>query len=110
MTTRQERTRHNGHNWSETSILNITPIAGYSRGVTEQANPPESNGSEERRLIFEPPDKHVAADRVGKTLVNLAGSISKALGAEDEPVVLNRKGRHVSIKSLEDLIDRALEE
>jgi hypothetical protein len=31
------------------------------------------------------------------------------VGAEDEPVVLNRKGRHVSIKSLEELIDSALE-
>ena len=87
----------------------MTPIAGIVAGVTEQATPPASNGSEEGTLIFEPPAKHVAADRAGKTLVNLAGAINKALGAEDEPIVLNRKGRHVSIKSLEDLIDRALE-
>jgi hypothetical protein len=52
----------------------------------------------------------VAADRAGKTLVNLAGAINKAIRAEDEPIVVNRKGRHVSIKSVEDLIDRALED
>jgi hypothetical protein len=58
---------------------------------------------------FEPPDKHVAAERASKTLLNLAGAINAAVGAEDEPIVVNRKGRHVSIKELEDLIDRALE-
>ncbi|MEJ3750368.1 hypothetical protein WEI85_44815 [Actinomycetes bacterium KLBMP 9797] len=59
---------------------------------------------------FEPPEKHKAADRAGKTLGNMAGSISAAIGAESTPVVLDRKGPHVSIKDLEDLIDRALEE
>jgi hypothetical protein len=39
----------------------------------------------------------------------MAGSINKALGADDIPVVLDRKGPHVSIKDLEDLIDKALE-
>jgi hypothetical protein len=58
----------------------------------------------------EPPEKHKAADKVGKTLGNMVGSINAAIDAEDIPVVLNRKGRHVSIKDLEDLIDRALEE
>jgi len=60
-------------------------------------------------VTFEPPDKHVAADRAGKMLSQMAASINKALGADDEPVVLNRKGRHVSIKSLEELIDKALD-
>ena len=60
-------------------------------------------------MTIEPPEKHVAADRAGKALINLAGAINKALGAEDDPIVVNRKGRHVSIKSLEDLIDEALE-
>jgi hypothetical protein len=59
---------------------------------------------------FTPPEKHKAADRAGKTLGNMAGSINRALGAEDEPVVLNRKGPHTSIKDLEDLIDKALED
>lgn len=59
---------------------------------------------------FTPPEKHKAADRAGKTLGNMAGSINKALGADDEPVVLNRKGPHTSIKDLEDLIDKALED
>jgi hypothetical protein len=56
------------------------------------------------------PETHKAADRAGKTLGNMAGSINKALGLDDEPVVLDRKGSHVSIKNLEDLIDKALEE
>lgn len=30
-------------------------------------------------MTFEPPAKHVAADRAGKTLGNMAGSINKAL-------------------------------
>lgn len=60
-------------------------------------------------MTFEPPAKHLAADRLGKTLGNMAGSINRALGADDEPVVLNRKGRHVSLKSLEELIDTALD-
>ena len=61
-------------------------------------------------MTFEPPERHKAADRAGKTLGNMAGSINKALGLDDEPVVLNRKGPHVSIKDLEDLIDEALAE
>jgi hypothetical protein len=69
--------------------------------VTEHAIPAEE--------LFVPPDKHVAADRAGKRLVNLAGAISAALEADDQPVVVNRKGRHVSIKGLEDLIDAALD-
>ncbi|GAA4705089.1 hypothetical protein [Phytohabitans rumicis] len=59
---------------------------------------------------FDPPEKHKAADKAGKTLGNMAGSINAAIGAGDTPVVLDRKGRHVSIKDLEDLIDSALEE
>lgn len=62
------------------------------------------------RMTFEPPEQHKAADRAGKTLVNLAGAINRTLGTEDEPMVLNRRSRHVSIKALEDLIDKALEE
>jgi len=80
---------------------------GYSRGVTEQDVPRESNGSEEETFI--PPARHVAADQAGKRLINLAGAISRAIGAEDEPIVVNRTGRHVSFKSLEELIDKALE-
>ena len=64
----------------------------------------------QRRLTITPPQKHKAADKAGKTLGNMAGSINRALGTEAEPVVLNRKGRHVSIKNLEDLIDKVLEE
>ena len=59
-------------------------------------------------MTFEPPPQHVAADKAGKTLGIMADSINKALGAEDEPIVLNRKGRHVSFKNLEDLIDEVL--
>jgi hypothetical protein len=75
--------------------------------VTAEEIPPASNASEEETFV--PPVRHVAADRAGKQLVSLAGAINRAIGAEDEPIVLNRKGRHVSIKSLEDLIDKALE-
>jgi hypothetical protein len=85
-------------------VISVNPIesghdvhGGYSRDVTEHDH------------AFEPLEKHVAADRAGKTLLNLAGAINKAVGAEDEPIVVNRKGRHVSIKELEDLIDKALE-
>lgn len=59
-------------------------------------------------MRIEPPEKHRAADNAGKTLGNMAGSINSALELDDEPVVLDRKGRHVSIKQLEDLIDQAL--
>jgi hypothetical protein len=59
---------------------------------------------------IEPPEKHKAADNAGKTLGNMVGSINAAIGANDIPVVLDRRGPHVSIKDLEDLIDRALEE
>lgn len=59
-------------------------------------------------MTFEPLEQHVAADRAGKTLGIMADSINKALDAEDEPIVVNRKGRHVSFKDLEDLIDEAL--
>ena len=41
---------------------------------------------------------------------NMAGSINAAIGVEDVPVVLDTRGRHVSIKELEVLIDRALDE
>jgi hypothetical protein len=57
---------------------------------------------------FEPPETHKAADRAGKQLGHMAGAINEALDAHDEPVVLDRRGRHVSIKELEDLIDQAL--
>jgi hypothetical protein len=67
-------------------------------------------GRSENQVTFEPPEQHVAADRAGKTLSMMADSINKALNAEDEPVVFNRKGRHVSFKDLEDLIDAALAE
>ena len=49
-------------------------------------------------------------DMSGKRLINLAGSINRALGAEDEPIVVNRAGPHVSFKNLEELIDKALED
>jgi hypothetical protein len=78
--------------------------------MAESAPQQEPNESEQERITIEPPVKHKAADRAGKMLGNMAGSINKALGAEHEPVVVNRKGRHVSIKNLEDLIDKALEE
>ena len=81
--------------------LNIAPIAGIVAAVTDQER--------SRQQPLEPPTKHVAADRAGKTLVNLAGSINAALDSDSEPIVVNRKGRHVSLKDLEDLIDRALE-
>lgn len=61
-------------------------------------------------MTFEPPERHKAADRAGKTLGSMAGSINETLGLEDEPVVLNRKRPHVSIKDLENLIDEALQE
>jgi hypothetical protein len=77
--------------------------------VIEPATPSASDSSEKSKATFQPPDKHVAADRAGKVLGQMAGSINKALGADDEPVVLNRRGRHVSIKSLEELIDKALD-
>ena len=69
---------------------------------------PDTSGKS--RMTIEPPEKHKAADRAGKTLGNMAGSINRAIGAEDEPIVLDRKSSHVSIKDLEDLIDRALED
>ena len=75
---------------------------------TEDQPTPERSGN--GKLIIEPPEKHKAADRAGKTLGNMAGAINRALGAEDEPVVLNRNGPHRSIRDLEDLIDKALEE
>jgi hypothetical protein len=75
--------------------------------VTEQDVPPESNGSDKERFV--PPARHLAADQAGKRLINLAGSINRAIGAEDEPIVVNRTGPHVSFKSLEELIDKALE-
>ncbi|HLT09983.1 MAG TPA: hypothetical protein VK028_04160 [Micromonosporaceae bacterium] len=60
-------------------------------------------------MTFEPPEAHKAADRAGKLLGNAAGAIGETLGIGAEPVVLNRKGRHVSIEDLEELIDTALE-
>jgi hypothetical protein len=77
--------------------------------MTEQGGQPALGGQSENRTDFEPPEKHKAADRAGKALGNMAGSINKALGADDIPVVLDRKGPHISIKDLEDLIDKALE-
>ena len=92
--------RNNGsYSWHDT-------YSRYSRVVTERETPSESMAQKE---TFVPPAKHLAADRAGKTLVNLAGAINRAVGADDEPIVVNRKGAHVSIKSLEELIDRALE-
>jgi len=82
----------------------------YNRPMANQEGSSSTDGSVQGRITIEPPAKHKAADRAGKTLGNMAGSINKALGAETDPVVLNRKGRHVSIKDLEDLIDKALEE
>lgn len=61
-------------------------------------------------MTFEPPEAHKAADRVGKLLGHAAGNIGEALGIGAEPVVVNRKGRHVSIEDLERLLDTALEE
>jgi hypothetical protein len=78
--------------------------------MSEEAPPPATERSAKDTSTFEPPEKHKAADRAGKTLGNMAGSISRALGTDDEPVVLNRKGPHTSIRDLEDLIDKALEE
>jgi hypothetical protein len=80
--------------------------------MAEEISSPASDEPVQNKMTFTftPPEKHVATDKVGKTLGNMAGSINRALGTEAEPVVLNRKGRHVSIKSLEDLIDKALEE
>jgi len=70
----------------------------------------ETENSAKDTSNFEPPETHKAADRAGKTLGNMAGSINRALGIDDEPVVLNRKAPHTSIRDLEDLIDKALEE
>ena len=70
-----------------------------------ESSAPDRSGND-----FTPPEKHKAADRAGKILGNMAGSIGKAIGADDDPVVLNRKGPHTSIKDLEDLIDKALED
>ena len=70
---------------------------------------PESPSSPSDDETFVPPSKHAAVDRAGKALINLAGSIGKVAGAADEPIVVNRKAGHVSFKSLEDLIDKALE-
>ena len=82
--------------------------------MSEHEGPPASPGSAEswhdpEQEPFVPPARHLAADRAGKQLLNLAGSINRAIGAEDDPIVVNRAGRHVSFKSLEDLIDKALE-
>lgn len=77
--------------------------------MVEEGGQPVLGGPSESRTDIELPEKHRAADRAGKTLGNMAGHINKALGAEDIPVVLDRKGPHVSIKNLEDLIDKALE-
>jgi hypothetical protein len=82
----------------------------YNNLMAKEVVPPTPDGSGKDRVTVEPPETHKAADRAGKTLGNMACSINKALGIDDEPVVLNRKGSHVSIKSLEDLIDKALEE
>lgn len=78
--------------------------------MSTEADAPAPKRSENGKLIIEPPVKHKAADRAGKILGNMAGSINRALGTDDEPVVLNRKGPHGSIRELEDLIDKALEE
>lgn len=79
----------------------------YNHGMPNEES---SDTSGKKRMTIEPPETHKAADRAGKTLGNMAGSINKALGAEDEPIVFNRKGKHVSIRDLEDLIDKALED
>ena len=76
----------------------------------EKQDPAPSGKTENKRLVIRPPQKHEAADRAGKTLGNMAGSINEALGEHDEPVLLNRKGPHVSIRELEDLIDSTLED
>jgi len=78
--------------------------------MSKEADAPAPERSGNGKLIIEPPEKHKAADRAGKTLGNMAGAINRALGTDDEPVVLNRKGPHSSIRDLEDLIDKALEE
>jgi hypothetical protein len=78
--------------------------------MKEETPPSTPGGSAKKNMTFEPPETHKAADRAGKTLGNMVGSFNKVLNAEDEPVVLNRKRAHVSIKDLEELIDRALEE
>jgi hypothetical protein len=82
----------------------------YNHPVAKEVVPPTPDRSAKDRITIEPPETHKAADRAGKTLGNMADSINKALGIDDEPVVLNTKGSHVSIKGLEDLIDKALEE
>jgi hypothetical protein len=78
--------------------------------MSKETDPPAPERSGTGKLTIEPPEKHKAADRAGKTLGNMVGSINKVLGMDDEPVVLNRKGPHSSIRDLEDLIDKALEE
>ena len=78
--------------------------------MSTETDPPAPERSGNGKLVIEPPQKHKAADRAGKTLGNMAGAINKALGMDDQPIILNRKGPHTSIRDLEDLIDKALEE
>lgn len=80
----------------------------YSRLMATDESPTSAGGGSSRE--FEPPERHKAADRAGKALGNMAGSINAAIGVQDVPVVLDTRARHVSIKELEDLIDRALDE
>lgn len=77
--------------------------------MEEEGVLPTPGGIGKNETDFDPPEKHKAADRAGKILGNMAGSINRVIDADDIPVVLDRKGPHVSIKSLEDLIDKALE-
>ncbi len=61
---------------------------------------------------FPPLERHVAADRAGKSALRTAHGITEALAADgaapEEPVLLRRGGPHRSIAGLMALIDEAL--